>query len=321
MMGPVAARLSGDRLHLHHGPIDLIIGADGDRDAAFAAAWTRFQTVLTELVAELPLLRRPVGQVPNGVIARRMFDAVHPHGAVFVTPMAAVAGAVAEEILGAMCAAPPLTRAYVNNGGDIALHLGPGESYRLGVVGPTNSALGQVAIAHTDPVRGIATSGQGGRSFSFGIADAVTVLARTAAQADVAATLIANAVDLPGHPAIIRRPANCLQHDTDLGGRLVVTQVGALTDTETATALSNGVRIAHEMLAPGQIHAAALFLNGQSRLVGASTALGAFTPEKLWPKYLDAKHETIGSLSGISRGSSGAPAPLTLRLRGLEAIP
>ena len=91
--------LPGDRLHLQHGPVDLIIGADGDRDAAFAAAWTRFQTVLAELVAEIPLLRRPVGPVPQqaplGVIARRMFDAVKPHCAVFVTPMAAVAGAVA----------------------------------------------------------------------------------------------------------------------------------------------------------------------------------------------------------------------------------
>ena len=49
-------------------------------------------------------------------------------------------------------------------------------------------------------MRGIATSGWRGRSFSLGIADAVTVLAATAAEADAAATMIANAVDLPGHP-------------------------------------------------------------------------------------------------------------------------
>ena len=41
----------------------------------------------------------------------------------FITPMAAVAGAVADEILQAMRRAAPLARAYVNNGGDIALHL------------------------------------------------------------------------------------------------------------------------------------------------------------------------------------------------------
>lgn len=273
MTGPVAALLPGDRLHLQHGPIDLIIGADGDRDVAFSAAWGRFQTVLTELVAELPLLRQPVRDTPKGTIARLMVDAVCPHNAVFVTPMAAVAGAVAQEILATMVAATPLTRAYVNNGGDIALHLAPGQSYRLAVASPANMALGQVQIDATDPVRGIATSGQGGRSFSFGIADAVTVLAATAAQADVAATLIANAVDLPGHPAITRKPANSLQHDTDLGARLVVTQVKALTAQEAETALIRGQTVARQMLAAGHIHAAALFLNGQSRLVGAANAL------------------------------------------------
>lgn len=276
MIGPVAALLPGNRLHLQHGPIDLIIGADGNRDAAFAAAWGRFQTVLTELVAELPLLRRPVGQTPNGVIARRMVQATRPHNAVFVTPMAAVAGAVAQEILVAMTAATPLTRAYVNNGGDIALHLAAGWSYSLAVASPDNRPLGQVRIDSTNPVRGIATSGQGGRSFSLGIADAVTVLAATASRADVAATLIANAVDLPGHPAIIRKPANSLQHDTDLGDKMVVTQFGRLTIDETETALSNGEKIAKSMLAAGHIHAAALFLNGYSRLVGATTALNLF---------------------------------------------
>lgn len=299
MKGPVAALLPGDRLHLQHGPIDLIIGGDGDRELAFTAAWGRFQTVLAELVAELPLLRRPVGQVPKGAIARRMADAVQPHSAVFVTPMAAVAGAVAQEILAAMLVATPLTRAYVNNGGDIALHLGPGQSYRLAVASPGNMPLGQVQINATDPVRGIATSGQGGRSFSFGIADAVTVLAATAAQADVAATLIANAVDLPGHSGIIRRPANSLQHDTDLADRLVVKQVGPLTEAETETALIRGETVARTMLSQGHIHAAALFLNGQSRLVGATGA----------------------GLSGISKGSGGAIAPLTQRGRGLEVFP
>ena len=285
MTGPFASRLPGDRLHLQHGPIDLIIGADGGREMAFRAAWGRFQSVLTELVAELPLLRRPVGENPNGVIARRMVAATRPHDAVFVTPMAAVAGAVAQDILSVMVAATPLTRAYVNNGGDIALHLSAGHSYRLAVASPGNQPLGHIRITHTDPVRGIATSGQGGRSFSFGIADAVTVLARTAAQADVAATLIANAVDLPGHPAIVRRPANSLQHDTDLGARLVVTQVGPLTEGETETALSKGEGVARLLRTQRHIHAAALFLNGQSRIIGAG-------------------------LTGISRGSCGAPAPV-----------
>ena len=48
--------------------------------------------------------------------------------------MAAVAGAVAEEILEAMIAAAELSRAYVNDGGDIALHLATGRAFVVGMV-------------------------------------------------------------------------------------------------------------------------------------------------------------------------------------------
>ena len=102
----------------------------------------------------------------------------------------------------------------------------------------------------------------------MGIADAVTVLARAASEADVAATLIANAVDLPGHPAISRAAANSLQPDSDLGTRLVVTAVGRLTDAETALALERGVKTAQTMRDRRLILSGALFLNGQSRTLG-----------------------------------------------------
>src|SRR5258708_14478124 len=86
-----------------------------------------------------------------------------------------------------------------------------------------------MTIDADDVARGVATSGRHGRSFSLGIADSVTVLARTASQADAAATVIANAVDLPGHPAITRRRASDLQPDSDLGARLVTRDVGRLS--------------------------------------------------------------------------------------------
>ncbi len=118
---------------------------------------------------------------------------------------------------------PTLSRAYVNDGGDIALHLTPGESFSIGMVERPDSPslFGTARIQSAHPVRGIATSGWRGRSFSLGIADAVTVLAATAAQADAAATIIANAVNLPGHPAIIRAAANEIAPDNDLGNRPV----------------------------------------------------------------------------------------------------
>src|SRR5207249_962633 len=171
----------------------------------------------------------------KGAIARRMHVAVKPYAAeVFITPMAAVAGAVAEEVLATMVAAAPLARAYVNNGGDIALHIAPGESFKIGMANrPDRPALFGSATLHAEePVRGIATSGWRGRSFSLGIADAVTVLAESASAADAAATIIANAVDLPGHPAISRVPACELSPDSDLGTLPVTQNVGWLSHSE-----------------------------------------------------------------------------------------
>ena len=145
-------------------------------------------------------------------MARRMVAAVMPYATqCFITPMAAVAGAVAEEILAAMLSVADLARAYVNDGGDIALHLSAGENFVVGMVERPDrpSLFGTTTLNASDAVRGIATSGWRGRSFSLGIADAVTVLADSAAAADAAATIIANAVDLPGHPGDCAR--SCLR--------------------------------------------------------------------------------------------------------------
>jgi ApbE superfamily uncharacterized protein (UPF0280 family) len=197
-----------------------------------------------------------------------MVEAVWPYRDIFITPMAAVAGAVADEILARMTEAAPLARAYVNDGGDIALHLGPGETLTAALAGTGAGTGARTTIGHADPVRGIATSGWRGRSFSLGIADAVTVLAATAAEADAAATMIANAVDLPGHPSVARTPASILQHDTDLGSRLVTTAVGPLSPAERACALDSGLAAAEAMRSGGLVTAAALFLQGAVRTAG-----------------------------------------------------
>ena len=278
-MSRMAARMlpDGRRLHLQDGPIDLIIGAEGDSARAFAAATSRFASVLDELAAELPLLRQPVGPEPRGSVARRMWRAtLGLNAAGFITPMAAVAGSVAEEVMDAMTAAAGLSRAFVNNGGDIALHLAPGTAYEIGLVDrPDRPSLFSTArIEAGDRVRGIATSGWRGRSFSLGIADAVTVLAERASLADAAATLIANAVDLPGHPAVTRLPANDIQPDNDLGARLVTRSVGPLNRNEIAAALDAGVAFAERLVGEGRITAAALHLAGETRTVGAMLGRG-----------------------------------------------
>jgi uncharacterized protein len=274
---PQQRRLADGRLHLHDGPIDLIVETFGETSAvedAYAAAWGRFATILDELCSELPLLRADPfsAEAPRGAVARRMTAAVGPFRARrFLTPMAAVAGAVAEEVLEAMTTSRQLARAYVNNGGDIALHLGPGEAFSIGMVDRPDrpSLFGRAAIGAADGVRGVATSGWRGRSFSLGAADAVTVLAASAPVADAAATLIANAVDLPGHPAIRRTPACDLDPQSDLGERRVTIAVSPLTADEIDRALAFGVTEAELWRDRGLIEAAALKLGDQTRLVGA----------------------------------------------------
>ncbi len=169
-----------------------------------------------------------------------------------------------------MTQAAPLSRAYVNNGGDIALHLAAKERFTIGLIDRPDAygLLRTTVIRADDRCRGVATSGYRGRSFSLGIADAVTVLASTAARADAAATIIANAVDLSDHPAIVRRPASDLQPDSDLGARMVTRSVGPLTTSEIDEALSAGADKANRLLKTGLIDGAALCLQGGMRVIG-----------------------------------------------------
>jgi len=267
----------GRRVHLQDGPIDLILEAWGPPAAvraAHRAAARRMNGLLDDLCEELAILRAPVeavSPVPQGPVARRMWEAVRPYaGACFITPMAAVAGAVAEAVLAAMVASAPLDRAYVNNGGDIALHLAPGQRFTTGLIDRPDqpSLIGTAVVEARDSVRGIATSGRHGRSFSLGIADAVTILAGGAADADAAATMIANAVDLPGHPGIVRAPADSLAPDSDLGSRLVTRDVPVLPASARDQALRAGLERAAGLIAAGRIVAASLHLQGVTRTIG-----------------------------------------------------
>ena len=274
-MGPTRTPLGDGRWHLVHGPIELVIGAEGPAallQRAHDAAWTRFQQVLQELVDELPWLRRPVTPGPcplRGPVARRMWHACAALPSDHITPMAAVAGAVAQEIL-APYASAGLPRAYVNNGGDIALHLAPGTTWRVGAVAdiarahPSSRAQDAAFVVRAeDPVRGVATSGWRGRSHSLGIADAVTVLAAGAAQADAAATLVANAVNAD-HPGITRAAATTLRHDSDLGERLVTVEVSTLPHTLVHQALQAGLALARTLQRHGLICGALLACQGQT---------------------------------------------------------
>lgn len=344
--GAVRALLDNGLHHFQHGPIDLVIGVDGEPacvHVGLEAAWQRFGSILPELVTELSQLRRPVGdktsfQTP---VAQRMGRACWPYRHGFVTAMAAVAGSVADEILQTIlvaagiktgseavakasgksapvptpaglpsnAASSGLRRVFVNNGGDIALYLAPEETYTVGLVSnidqvgvtasaaspalddasgqragaqpqgaanaqgsavPTIAPDGTFTVHAAQGIGGIATSGWRGRSFSMGIADSVTVLAATAAQADVAATLIANQVNAD-HPAIVRAPANTLKDDTDLGDRRVTVDVGPLPETIIRQALTHGAQVARQWQADGLILGAVLVLQGHVEAVLPAT--------------------------------------------------
>ena len=273
--------LDAQRWHFQHGPIDLVISADGDAAAlasAHAAAWQRFEQVLPELVQELPLLRQAVSSKATdcplkGPVARRMWQACRPFAMDFITPMAAVAGSVAQEII-ACYQRPGIARAWVNNGGDIAMHLTPGQSLMVGLyadiarldVAQLQDQLlldGQFSVEAAMPVRGVATSGWRGRSFSMGIADSVTVLARTASQADAAATVIANAVNVDD-ARVQRAPAASLKDDSDLGQRLVTTGVPPLPPALVLQALQAGLATARALQSEGLIDSALLVCQQQA---------------------------------------------------------
>lgn len=269
---------------MQHGPIDCLCRAWGEAAevrAAYAQAAAAFPSVLPALCDELTLLRTQLPAAPpRGAVARAMHDACAPFADRFITPMAAVAGAVADALLAAMTEGRTLDRAYVNDGGDIAFALASGQTLRCGLVADLAAPAldGTFLLTAALPARGLATSGrackgQGGRSFSFGIADAVSVLARTAAEADAAATVIANAVDLPGHPAITRRPARDIDPDSDLGPRAITWDVGPLTPAEIASALDAGARLADALCAAGRIAGAVLALRGAVRVCGAPAAV------------------------------------------------
>ena len=273
--------MDAQRWHFQHGPIDLVISADGDAAAlasAHAAAWQRFEQVLPELVQELPQLRQAVSSNATdcplkGPVARRMWQACRPFANDFITPMAAVAGSVAQEII-ACYQRPGIARAWVNNGGDIAMHLTPGQSLKVGLyadiarldVAQLQDQLlldGQFSVQAAIPVRGVATSGWRGRSFSMGIADSVTVLAHTAAQADAAATVIANAVNV-NDARVQRAPAASLKDDSDLGQRLVTTGVPPLAPALVLQALQAGLATARALQSEGLIDSALLVCQQQA---------------------------------------------------------
>jgi len=283
MVGQATAQVMADgvRLHLQHGPIDIVAEATGAADdvaAAYKQGTVFFQTVLQGVVDDLDILKMPVEgsgrPVLNPVSSEMVLAATSFSTAHFVTPMAAVAGAIADAVLKAMLAGRNLQKLYVNNGGDIALYLQRDAGFIAGIIDDLDhpELNADIHISAADNVGGVATSGWRGRSLSAGVADAVTVLADSAALADVAATLIAGDVKIDD-PAIEQAPASSIDENTDLGDMLVTVGVGALSLHARNGALENGLKTARHFMAQGLIKGAYLSLQGEVRSLSADTIL------------------------------------------------
>ena len=275
MVGQATARImeDGKRLHLQHGPIDIIAEAFGDPaevDKAYEQAADYFQNILEAAVNDLALLKQPVGDIDPaklGAIGQRMYQAAFTFSdGYYVTPMAGVAGTIAGSVIGAMQVGRDLRKIYVNNGGDIAFHVKENAIFTAGIVNNLDrpELNGTVVLSESDDVAGVATSGWRGRSQSMGIADAVTVLAKCAADADVAATLIAGDVWVDD-PAVHRRRAIDVDEHSDLGVHLITTEVGVLSFSKKQQALARGLQTAAGFIDRGLIRGAYLSLQGESR--------------------------------------------------------
>lgn len=154
-----------------------------------------------------------------------------------LTPLAAVAGA-ASDMVADYVAGIGATKIIVDNGGDIAIRVREGDSAMVGLrLNLMRPDFDYSLLIDRDC--GICTSGIGGRSFTLGVADGVTVLADQTATADAAATFLGNKTVFRS-PRVKRVLAESIYPDTDLQGVEVTHCVGDLSENEIETALSRG---------------------------------------------------------------------------------
>jgi ApbE superfamily uncharacterized protein (UPF0280 family) len=259
--------LARDLVLVDWGPMTLTVSAwlDGEARPVMAAEAARSALSCLEILADfqqfLKAAARPL-PAPRKLppVVRRAHDAVRAVSSE-LTPLAAVAGAVADEVAGT-AASLGSDRAIVNNGGDIALHLGPGTSALVGIKTMDGGKLaGRLTVGAETGIGGVASSGWDGRSLSPGVADLVTVWAESASLADAAATFLAGSARTDAGESL-RVPATDIDPLSDLGARPVTRSVGNLTRAQKAGALARAAAAAERMLSAGIIRGCAVWLQG-----------------------------------------------------------
>jgi len=203
-----------------------------------------------------PLLSRPIPDIedlPGDELALGMINSTRAIGDHDLTPMAAVAGTIADAVANWLFEREA-TRVIVDNGGDIAVRLAKGESVTVGVrPRVTSRHISHVINLDSDhSAWGVTTSGVGGRSLTRGIASAVTVLSTRASVADAAATAIANACFVKDD-RIIQQPAAKMDPISDLKDIPVTTEVGPLSSEKVLAAIKSARQKAEDLSDKGII--------------------------------------------------------------------
>jgi len=262
--------LDGGRIMAEYGPMRLVIsacvGKVPQRDVCVSAAQEAFSCF--ERVAALKKeLSSPFTRdlmCLEDSIARAMVESVREMGDEDLTPLAAVAGALADAVADFLFERG-MTRVLVNNGGDISVRLLGDELVRVGL-GPAawqSPAWNVIVLDSSFSSWGVATSGLGGRSFTRGVASSVTVLATAACLADAAATAVANA-SFVEDASVIRRKAGEIDPGTDIPDLEVTLRVGPLSREKRYRAIGKALRRAEDLVEKGVILGASVSVDGES---------------------------------------------------------
>jgi ApbE superfamily uncharacterized protein (UPF0280 family) len=251
-----------------NGPMGIVIQAwdRGKPDLEMALQAARFSfTCLAQVAEHHAILRDHPCILPKGMapIPRAMVESVMAIGEKDLTPMAAVAGSIADAVADWLFSRG-MSRVIVNNGGDIAIRLAKSETARVGIrTRVENSSISHgVELTGIYPSWGVTTSGLGGRSLTRGIASAVTAFARTASLADAAATSIANACFVKDD-AIVQVLAQNLDPYTDIRGIPVTVKVGKLKKTSILQAMNKALSRAEQLFETGIILGAVIAVENE----------------------------------------------------------
>ncbi len=254
---------------LHIGPATLVLKGEKDgKDCAFdrSAVNARIEAILADIRECLPVLKQRAWRIKNTSlltpVARKMIEAVKAINPETLTPMAAVAGAVAEE-LKEYLQEGDLEFISVNNGGDAAIHNGRKKPVTISIGDiRTNTPTPYVLTVEHWNDFGVATSGFGGRSFTLGLANVVTIVAPSAPLADAAATYICNQTNVPDE-SIVRQKAAEIDPLTDIPEEMVTVHIGELPRRKVRKALACGRAAAERLKAEGRINEALILLQGE----------------------------------------------------------